>query len=297
MLRLSNLRGILVPNVTPMHADGELDLGGYSTLSQAMLDSAGVDGLFSIGATGEYMHLDASHRRRLMAALGGLERHGKVVVANAGGLPTAETLALAEYAGEQGLDAVSVVLPTHVPDTPADILAYYREVGRVGVPFMVYRPPSVTTHGLTPELVANLLEIPTFVGLKDSSRDMELFAILCARFGEEVSVIQGVEMLHLASLVLGSAGVIGGGANLYPGMLKKITRAYEAGDLADGRQIQLAVIEAWAFLASTEHFRTLAKEIWHERGCAEGTFSACDGPVSLPEAELARARELLDLGE
>jgi 4-hydroxy-tetrahydrodipicolinate synthase len=218
-------------------------------------------------------------------------------MANAGGLPTAETLKLAAFAGEQGLDGVSVVLPTHVPDTPQDILDYYREVGQVGTPFMVYRPPMVTTHGLTPELVEALLEVPTFVGLKDSSRDLELFAILCQRFGEEVSVIQGVEMLHLPALALGSAGVIGGGGNVYPGMLKQLTTAFAAGDYASARKLQLEIIEAWAFLESSGHFRSLTKAMWQSRGVLTGTFSLCDGPVSIPADELTHALDLLALDD
>ena len=162
---------------------------------------------------------------------------------------------------------------------------------------MVYRPSTVTTHGLTPELVECLLGIPTFVGLKDSSKDLELFAVLCARFGDQVSVIQGVEMLHLAALALGGAGVIGGGANVYPGLLKRLSAAFEAGDLERARKLQLAVIEAWAFLADSGHFRSLVKALWQDQGCATGTFSLCDGPVTVSAPELARARELLDLGE
>ena len=296
MRRLPILSGVLVPNVTPMFRDGSLDLPGYTGLAQAFLDAPGVDGLFAIGASGEYMHLDPARRRDLMAALGRLDRQGKVVVANAGGLPTAETLRLVDFAAVQGLDAVSVVLPTHLPDTAAAILAYYREVGQVGLPFMVYRPPAVTTHGLTPELVADLLDIPTFVGLKDSSRDLELFAILCQRFGHEVSIIQGVEMLHLPALALGSAGIIGGGNNVYPGLLRKLTAAFTAGDFATARELQLAIIEAWAFLADSGHFRALAKALWQSRGCLTGTFSACDGRVTIPAAELAHACQLLDLG-
>jgi len=297
MRRLPILGGVLVPNVTPMFGGGALDLQGYAGVAQRLLDSPGVDGLFAIGASGEYMHLGPAKRRQLMTALGGLDRHGKVVVANAGGLPTAETLKLAEFAGEQGLDGVSVVLPTHVPDTRESILDYYREVGSVGVPFMVYRPSTVTTHGLTPELVECLLEIPTFVGLKDSSKDLELFAVLCARFGDQVSVIQGVEMLHLAALALGGAGVIGGGANLYPGLLKRLSIAFESGDLERARKLQLAVIEAWAFLADSGHFRSVVKALWQDLGCATGTFSLCDGPVAVSATELAGARDLLDLGE
>jgi len=296
MRRLPILSGVLVPNVTPMFADGSLDLAGYTHLAQAFLDAPGVDGLFAIGASGEYMHLDPPRRRELMTVLGQLDRHGKVIAANAGGLPTADTLGLVEFAAQQGLDLVSVVLPTHVPDTPADILAYYREVGQVGLPFMVYRPPAVTTHGLTPQLVEDLLAIPTFVGLKDSSRDLELFAILCQRFGDDVSVIQGVEMLHLPALALGSAGIIGGGSNVYPGLLRKLATAFAANDLATARQLQLTIIEAWAFLADSGHFRTLAKTMWQSRGCLTGTFSPCDGPVSVPAAELAHALDLLDLG-
>ena len=195
MRRLPKLQGILTPNLTPMKANGDLDLNGYARLAQTFLDAPAIDGLFAIGATGEYVALNVSERLELIRVLSKLNRHEKVITANAGGLPTQDTLFLVEQIAKAGLDAAAVVLPTHVPDTIEDIFNFYKEVNAIGLPFMVYQPAVIRTHKLSLELLERLIELPNFVGLKDSSRNLMLFSEMCYRFGNTISVIQGVEII------------------------------------------------------------------------------------------------------
>ena len=96
----------------------------------------------------------------------------------------------------------------------------------------MYWSPVASDHRPSLALVDLLMKMKNFVGLKDSSRDMVTFTDICTHYGAEISAFQGVEMLHLASLAVGSVGVVGGGLNLYPRLLAEITEAFNAGDLA-----------------------------------------------------------------
>ncbi|MCK5738031.1 dihydrodipicolinate synthase family protein, partial [bacterium] len=214
------------------------------------------------------------------------------------GTPTTDTLFLMDKDAEAGLDAAAVVLPTHVPETNTAILDFYTRVNDVGIPFMVYQPPAIKTHQLTLELVAELMELSHFVGLKDSSRDLMLFSELCYFFGDEISVIQGVEMLQLPALVCGSAGIVGGGANLYPGLLAKLNTIFAAGDLSGSRAIQHEIIESWRKIVPGNAFRTWVKQVWQEKGVIETSRTRMDEnkPLASPE-QLQQLLALLDLGE
>jgi dihydrodipicolinate synthase/N-acetylneuraminate lyase len=119
---------------------------------------------------------------------------------------------------------------------------------------------------------------------------MESFAAICAGFGEDISVFQGVEMLHLPSLACGSAGVIGGGLNLYPGVLAALTQAFARHDLASARQLQQEASDNWSILNSRKSFRWICKRIWAEEGMITGTFcrESEDAPLSSPEMERIR---------
>jgi 4-hydroxy-tetrahydrodipicolinate synthase len=298
MKRLPKLQGVLTPNLTPMNTDGSLDLDSYARLSQTFLDAPAVDGLFAIGATGEYSTLNVAERTELIGVLGQLQRRGKVITANAGGLPTSDTLHLVEQIAKTGLDVAAVVLPTHVPDTNEAIVAFYREVDAVGLPFMVYQPVGFQTHKLSLELLQRLIELPNFVGLKDSSFNLMVFSEMCYRFGNTISVIQGVEMLQLPALACGSAGIVGGGANLYPGLLASLNKSFTAGYLDHARVLQHEINSAWEKISAAKNFRTWTKQIWQSKGVITTTASRVDqNPVLASPTVLAELLNLVDLGE
>jgi 4-hydroxy-tetrahydrodipicolinate synthase len=211
-------------------------------------------------------------------------------VVNIGGVEKAQMLELAETASNAKLDAIAAVVPETVEATSEGLYRYFSPLGEVGLPLIVYWTPHVKNQKPTPELVASLMRIPTFAGTKDSSRDMESFAAICAGFGEDISVFQGVEMLHLPSLACGSAGVIGGGLNLYPGVLAALTQAFARHDLASARQLQQEASDNWSILNSRKSFRWICKRIWAEEGMITGTFcrESEDAPLSSPEMERIR---------
>jgi dihydrodipicolinate synthase/N-acetylneuraminate lyase len=91
-------------------------------------------------------------------------------------------------------------------------------------------------------------------------------------------------MLHLASLAVGSVGVVGGGLNLYPRLLAEITEAFDRRDFERARTLQRRVNESWAYIARGKGFRSLCKHYWKDRGVIQGTFCR-EGANLTPSAE------------
>ena len=108
MRRLKKLHGILVPIVTPMFENGSLDKEGFVKLAQTFLDAGSVNGLFVLGATGEYMHFNHEERKNLFRSLTQVKKGEKIIIVNTGGLPKKETIDLTEFAAEEGFDCVSI---------------------------------------------------------------------------------------------------------------------------------------------------------------------------------------------
>lgn len=293
MIRMPKLHGLLVPPVTPMFDDGSLDLNGVVSLSEKYLSSEYVDGLFAVGATGEYTCLTKEERMELISALAKVNRNNKIIVVNTGGASTDETLEMSSFVKESNLDALAVIVPTHVEDTIDAVLEYYKLIDAIGLPFMVYRPPYVTTHHLSEELISAMMELKNFVGLKDSSRNMELFASLCARFADDISIFQGVEMLHLPSLACGSAGTVGGGLNIYPKLIADITSAFDAHDIPKAIKIQSDVAGLWAKLNPDGSFRWRFKYLWKQLGVIEGTHCRIGDPITVESDELETLKSML----
>ncbi len=292
---MKNLRGVLVPIITPMFDDGTLDLEGTRRLAETFLSLPSCSGLFALGATSEFMHLPFDERKSLIELFGAVGRNGKVIMVNTGGLPLDQVTELTRLVVSAGLDGVAVVVPADVPTEQKEVERYFASIAEAGAPFAVYWSPVASRHRPSLALVERLMRMKNFVGLKDSSRDMVTFTDICAHYGTEISAFQGVEMLHLASLAVGSVGVVGGGLNLYPRLLAEITAAFEQRNFDKARKLQRRVNESWDYIARGKGFRSLCKHYWKDRGVIRGTFCR-EGANLCPSAEqINKLRELAAL--
>lgn len=280
MRRLPELQGILVPLLTPILEDDTLDLDGFRKLAERMLQSPYVDGLFAIGASGEFMNFSFEERKLLMETLSRVATGGKVLCVNIGGLPEPETLELANLFRRHRFTVAAVTAPEPVTDTPEELLDAIAPVAATGIPFSVYWTPMIPKSKPSFRSVEALMRFPNFVGLKDSSRDMVNFTAIATAFGDEISVFQGVEMLHLASLAVGSAGMVGGGLNFYPGLAAGVTEHFRRGELDAARALQLKMNRAWDFLAATSAFRSVGKQFFRRQGTLDGIRCRCGGEIS-----------------
>lgn len=295
MRRMSALQGVLVPMLTPIMEDDSLDLEGVAGLADTLLQSPSVDGLFTIGATSEFLHLSINERISLMEVFASRERGGKIITVNIGGLPYEQMIELAELAEKLGLDAIAMSVPAEIEPRTDVVVSYFSRIAQLGIPFIVYWTPMAKNHSPSCDIVEGLMQFESFVGLKDSSRNMVEFTSIAAEFGEDVSVLQGVEMLHLASLAVGSAGIVGGGLNVYPGLFSEISQCANSGDYRKARLLQLAANRAWDQLIQKKAFRSFCKQYWKRAGVISGVRCRAEPEVVYDESELDVLEALVNI--
>lgn len=267
MRRLAKLQGVFVPLLMPMLEDRSIDIEGTKSLAQTFLNSPSFDGLFILGSTGEYMHLTDREKENVVKAISEVGISEKAIIYNVSGLQIGKVSSLID-ADRQSTYVFAFVITDNYTDSQ-EALSFFRRISQIDIPFMVYWTPHGKYYPST-GFLKEMINFPTFVGLKDSSRNMENFGSICARFGNEISIFQGVETLHLPSLASGSAGVIGGGLNLYPRLLSEITQAFRNHQLKTARQLQKKVIDNWNLLNKDKSFRWVCKKIWKEKGLIKG---------------------------
>jgi 4-hydroxy-tetrahydrodipicolinate synthase len=285
---MEKLQGVLIPMIIPMFEDDRLDLAGTQRLTERFLSLPSTDGIFALGVTSECMHLPFGERKELIRLYGEVDRRDKVITVNTGGLDMKEVIELTELVGKVGLDAAAVVIPDDVSDSVEAVTDYLQKIGSTGVPFAIYWSPSISKHRSSTALVRNLVEMPNFVGLKDSSQNMVTFTEICALYGSQISVFQGVEMLHLASLAVGSAGVVGGGLNLYPGLAKRITEAFEKRDFNLAVELQQKVKDSWDYIFRERAYRSICKNFWRAEGVIEGIHCREGANLQISDQEMER---------
>ena len=144
-------------------------------------------------------------------------------------------------AAEVGATAALVAPPYYYPIDQATVLDFYRRVAdATPLPILVYNIPQNTKVVIEPATVATLAHEGAVAGIKDSSRDFEYFENVCIRTRDlpDFRIFTGSDTMLLASLAMGGAGTICGGANVAPGWVVRIFDEFERGDLKAARAQQ-----------------------------------------------------------
>src|SRR5688500_13018304 len=120
------ITGSLVAIVTPMQADGSLDIPGLRKLIDWQINE-GTDGIVIAGTTGESATISVEeHRELIQVAVEQTSKHISVI-AGTGGNFTEEAIVLTRYAKEVGADASLQVVPYYNRPTQEGMYQHFKK--------------------------------------------------------------------------------------------------------------------------------------------------------------------------
>lgn len=226
MKNKKRFEGIMVPMVTPLNDQQQIDFEAVEQLIEHML-KGGVHGIFILGTTGEATSLSYAHRKALIQHTGPLLANRIPFWVGISDTATTELLDLADFAAANGADAVVAAPPYYVPMQQKELQQYYTYIANhVAMPLYLYNYPSLTKVEIATETVKKLSEHPNIWGLKDSSGYLPyLEELLAFKLPNDFNWLVGPEELLFESLSMGAHGGVNGGANLFPSLY---VGAYEA---------------------------------------------------------------------
>jgi len=236
------LRGLVAPVFTPMHADGSLDLGAVERQA-AHLVSQGVVAVFVCGTTGEGPSLSVPERRQLVERWCAVSGKSLPVIAHVGDPSIAAAKELAEHARRCGAAAVAAVPPFYFrPSCVDDVVACCAAVASAApaLPFYYYHIPGNTGVRIR---LAELLEsaaraVPNFAGLKFSDDDLMDFGQCVAIAGDRYDLFYGRDEMLLPALSIGARAAIGTTYNFAAPLYRRMIEAFDRGDLAKAQALQ-----------------------------------------------------------
>ena len=234
-----DIKGIIVPILTPMHEDESVNEKELRNQVNRLL-AGGVHGIFALGTNGEAYILRESEKERVMSVVAE-EAGGRVpVYAGTGCVGTADTIRLSKKARALGVDALSIITPSFAQASQQELYAHYAAVAEaVDMPVVLYNIPARTGNALSPETVERLAEIGNIAGVKDSSGNFDNMLQYIERTrGRRFAVLSGSDSLILWNLLAGGSGGIAGCANVYPENMADIYNAFAAGDMEKARRCQ-----------------------------------------------------------
>jgi 4-hydroxy-tetrahydrodipicolinate synthase len=224
--------GVTVALITPFKND-EIDFDNLRYLVDWHIDQ-GTDCLSPVGTTGESPTLDHEEHERVIAEV--VEKAaGRIkVLPGTGSNSTREAIRLTSFAHKAGADGALMVGPYYNKPTQEGYYRHFAAVAEaVDIPIVLYNIPGRTGSNILPETIARLAEIPTIVGVKESTGSLDQashIAALC-----DLTILSGDDSLTLPLMSIGGRGVVSVVGNIVPRDLKAMVSAFDAGQVRDAQ--------------------------------------------------------------
>ena len=223
---------LLTAMVTPMRADGSLDLDGAGTLATYLVDEQGNDGLVISGTTGESPTTTDAEKENLLRAVVEAVGDRAKVVAGVGTYDTHHSVELARSAEKAGAHALLVVTPYYNRPPQSGLVRHFTAVAdATGLPMMVYDIPVRTGTPINTETLCRLAEHERIVAVKDAKGDIAETSWVTRRTG--LAYYSGDDKNTLPYLSVGAVGVVGVPTHVFGRQTKAMIEAYERGDVAE----------------------------------------------------------------
>ena len=286
----SNLKGILLPIVTPFDAQEKLDFAALR-LNLSLWETTGITGYVIGGSTGERVHLDEVEYLRLIETARDGVSNDLACIVGAGQQSVIGTIAEIEKAAARGADAVLVITPHYyrAAITQEALVSYYTAVADAArVPVLLYSMPALTGIKIEPETIARLSEHPNIIGVKDSSNDVVGFAATVKLCPPEFAVLTGNVTVLLDTLRAGATGAILAVGCVVPEICVELFNAFQRGDEERASSLQAKLTPLAAAVTTRFGIGGLkaALDITDYRG---GTVRApLRSPDATARAEIAR---------
>jgi len=274
-----NLKGTGVALVTPMLADGSVDVAGMERLVDFTAPHA--DYLVALGTTGEVATLTTQEKITVLETVKRRLAGRKPLVLGHGGNDTLKLISQMKDYDFHGVDAVLSVSPYYNKPSQSGIMAHYQAIAEAcPVPVLLYNVPGRTGSNVSAETTLALARHPNIIGTKEASGNIEQCMAIAAFKPSDFLLISGDDLLTPALISIGAVGAISVLANAYPQAFSQMVNLSLSRHFAEAREI-------WA--------RWMAlNPLLYEEGNPVGIkavlreMEICEGFVRLP---LARATE------
>jgi len=243
-------RGAYTALVTPFK-NGEIDEEAYREFIEWQIEQ-GIDGLVSVGTTGESATLDHQEHMDVIRICVDQVKGRVPVVAGTGANNTQEAIDLTKFAKEVGADASLQVTPYYNKPSQEGLVAHFKAIAKAApMPIIVYNVPGRTSLNLLPQTMARIArEIPEVLGIKEASGNLAQVSDVIEYCPAGFQVLSGDDFTVLPLLALGGTGVISVVSNVAPADTAALCKAFLRGDLAAAKALhyKLAPLNRAMFL-------------------------------------------------
>lgn len=244
MRKLNKYHGVVVPMVTPVTKEGDIDVKAVERIIDNFA-KYNVSALL-MGTTGEGNSVAVEQGVKMIEAAAKAAAGRITIYAGLAGNCVSEQMEAAKKFVAAGADVIAATLPCYYALTPEQMMEYYTDLAdALTIPLMLYNI-TITTHMSIPvDVIEKLSHHPNIVGLKDSEdnqeRMEEILRLVADR--DDFAYFCGCAANSAKALSLGADGIVPSVGNYLPKMYADLFDAGVKGDTATAEDLQQKTIE------------------------------------------------------
>lgn len=246
------LKGIFPAVVTAYDDNGDVSTERLEKLYSFLAESS-VDGVFIGGSTGEWPLLTMDERiLEAKIAVETLDGR-KPVLMHISSLIPDEVIRYGKWAKENGVAAVSIVMPYYFLYREEGLMDYFSKIlPYIELPVYLYNIPGNVRNVLTPSFMCRLSErFENIAGVKDSSMDfLRLQEFISAPASRKLNFFTGNDAQIIFAYLAGANGAISAAAGAFPRFVTGMFRDVLEGRMQDAVKKQESIQRYRQFVVS-----------------------------------------------
>lgn len=208
--------GVFPAVTTKMDRDGSIHLPATQSSIDRLVES-GVSGIVVLPMLGENASLSQDDRERVIRAAREVTAGRVPVLSGLAEITQESANAIARRYENFGAEGLMVFPSLGYKTDPRETANWYRSIGGAcGLPIMIYNNPIAYGVDVTPSVLAELVDVPTIVSVKEESGDVRRVTDLFIALGDRYNIFCGVDDQIVESVALGSVGWVSGMTNAWP---------------------------------------------------------------------------------
>lgn len=224
----------MTPVVTIFNKSGAIDKEGNKKVYDYLINN-GVDGIVLMGSTGEFFTMSMDQKKELIKlACNHIKNRTRLLIGSSC-MDSNETIELANYAVDNGAEAVMIIPPYYFALSDESIIEYFDEVANnTKANIYIYNFPDRTGYDIKPEVTLKLArKHKNIIGYKDTVAIMahtrDLIKIMRPEF-PEFEILSGFDDNFVHNVLSGGNGCIGGLSNLVPELTSTLCKSLKEKD-------------------------------------------------------------------
>ena len=234
--KFPEFKGLVAPTFTPFDENNQINFEAIEPYAK-LLKSRGISAFLVNGTSGEGMLLSVEERKKVAEKWSEVcKKHDILMMVQIAGCPFVDVVELAKHAAELKVDGILCLPELYFkPKTVEKLVSYLKDISVhcPNIPLYYYHYPAMTFVDLPMPSFMELArrEIPSFVGIKFTSGDLEK-GLPCLKHGQ---VFVGPNTILVGALALGFTNAIMTSLNVNQEFSLKIMKLMDEGKVIEAR--------------------------------------------------------------